>query len=127
MNRHDEAFKILKKMARINKSKIFLEETAEQSLKLDKNENLDEKEETSSDVFKGILCSKNNLLKLAGLFIIWNSLNLNYVGVSLGIISTLPINPYLMFLLSAIFELIGAWASFIGDKIGRKKLCSAHF
>lgn len=63
----------------------------------------------------------NNFFKLAVLFFIWNSINLNYSGVALGIISALDVNPFFMFFLSAIFEALGILTCLANDRIGRKR------
>lgn len=61
-----------------------------------------------------------NFVKLAGLFIIWNAINLNYSGVALGIISALDVNPFIMFFLASVFEALGLLTCLANDRLGRR-------
>ncbi|CAF0726863.1 unnamed protein product [Brachionus calyciflorus] len=72
-------------------------------------------------IIKTVICDKKNVLYILGLFFVYNSMNLAYVSVSLGMISSLDIDPYLMFILNSLFEVLGSWFSIIGECFGRKR------
>lgn len=83
--------------------------------------NSNQSDDIEDSIFRKIFLNKYNVFYIIGLFLIWNSINLQYVTTSLGIISSLELNPYILFVLNACFELVGAWFSMLGDWIGRKK------
>jgi hypothetical protein len=91
-------------------------------------ESLDELNDDDADfdllVLKQIFVPKNNLIKTLLLFFIWIALMLIYYGISLGVTSIDHVNPYLMYFLSSIAEIIGYIACYINDVIGRKKTIS---
>ena len=73
-------------------------------------------EKKGSSTMKEICYPGVNFYKICFLFILWNCLSMNYVGVSLGVTSVLKVNPYLMFSLAAFFEFLGAVICLINRK-----------
>lgn len=147
LNRFDEAYEIIEKIAKFNNKKSF-NLNKDSSIKLmqaHKNElelqnkiqtnnnlkglnNSDSKKPISSRRFdidlSNILGSDYkdfNYLKLLALFVVYNVITLIYVGVTVGITSLSDINPYSMFLFSSIFEFIGIVICHINNYIGRKR------
>jgi MFS family permease len=92
------------------------------------DESLDELNDNETDldllVLKQIFVPKKNLIKTLLLFFIWIALMLIYYGISLGVTSIDNVNPYLMYFLSSIAEIIGYIVCYINDVIGRKKTIS---
>ena len=138
LNRFDEAYEILKKIAKFNKIKNFKLDK-DSSIKLmqaaHKHELLDLQDLKSQLVnnitktrkkpihkrivdFSSILGEDFNYLKLLVLFIVYNVITLIYVGVTVGITSLSDINPYIIFLFSSLFELIGIVICHINNYIG---------
>ena len=111
MEKHKEAFDVLKKMAQINKAHFKADYTIEwmreSSKILNSNEEIDSKRNLFSTISE-IFYPCGNFFKMMLLFLLWNALSLNYVGVSLSVTSVLKINPYLMFGMSSLFEFLGA-------------------
>ena len=103
MKKTDEALHVLKKMARINKMN-FEFNTLDDYIASEKLLFKPKNESTISE----ICIPRIRFFKIFILFILWNSLSMNYVGVSLGITSVMNINPYIMFSLSSFFEFVGA-------------------
>jgi MFS family permease len=60
---------------------------------------------------------KNTIL----LMFTFMALSLTYYGISLGITSIKGLNPYIAYIFSCIFEMIGYTISIVNEKIGRKK------
>lgn len=127
MGRLEEAHEILSQIAKRNKVKDF--ETAlpvESMSKLmhhhnKENNSQDENHQSSGSPTIELFWPPRNLIKLVVLFVIWNSINLNYSGVALGIISALDVNPFIMFMLSAIFEAIGLLTCLANNRLGRRR------
>ena len=111
MEKHDEVFDVLKKIARINKAHFnekYTRDWLRESTKI-----IDSKDDEASmpNLFSNLtnICYPfQNFIKMFLLFILWNSLSLNYVGISLGVTSVLKVNPYVMFSLASLFEFFGA-------------------
>jgi hypothetical protein len=128
MNRDKEAFEVLKKMASINKVTFKTNYTIDwmqeftkfnsNSCELAEQTELSENENKS--VLRDLCFPRVNFFKFFLLFILWNSLSMNYVGVALGVTSVLNVNPYLMFSLAALFEFIGAAICSLNHKMGQK-------
>ena len=112
MGKHKEAFDVLKRMARINKAHFKADYTLEWMRESSKILNSDEQEIDSKrnlfSTISEIFYPCDNFLKMMLLFLLWNALSLNYVGVSLSVTSVLKINPYVMFGMSSLFEFLGA-------------------
>jgi hypothetical protein len=58
---------------------------------------------------------------------IWAALMLLYYGISLGVTSVDLVNPYLMYFLSCIAELVGYLFCYLNDILGRKKTLIGFF
>jgi len=148
--RYEEAYKVLLEMATVNKRKqIFTAEYAYNgsnessvfSSLISKNESESEMlvnspktietksfvEKTSpkkSDTLRSIFYPRKTLKKTMLLVYIWNSLMLLYYGTSLGITAINVIDPYLMFLLSCVAEIVGCMLCHVNDIFGRRKTFS---
>jgi hypothetical protein len=131
--RFEESVRVLKRIARINRVTYRPSNELERLVQKQNNHdiyNLDlnqdnmsqEKKESSIDNFKEIIFPFKNMLKLAGLFFVYCSVNLNYFSVAIGVTTVLKINPYLMYLLSSLFEFIGVVLCHLNDRIGRRKV-----
>lgn len=128
MKRYDEAFEVLKKIARVNGSKRFLKTFSQESaVRLMQSEqkdsldySLDDFTPKNESLIKKVMGNRYKFLKLLGLLFIWNAISLNYVGISIGITTVLDIDPFLMFGLSSLFEFFGVAACHLNDRIGRK-------
>ena len=88
------------------------------------NDHVSNKNNTGNTFFK-IFYPKNVFIKTAILIYVWFALNLLYYGISLGITSINAINPYYMFFLSCVSEVIGVVLCHFNDIYGRKKTFSA--
>jgi MFS family permease len=130
MKRYNDAHRVLIKIASTNNkinaynlkhnddaSKLFL------NIK-DSNENMSKRNDNSSFIFNGLFFPKRVLIKTVFLIYIWNCLNLLYYGTSLGITNITVINPYLMYFLSCIAEVLGCLICHLNDILGRKNTFS---
>jgi OCT family organic cation transporter-like MFS transporter 4/5 len=130
--RDDEAKRVLKQIARVNGKKLI----DANFIALTKRINDDDKSMRSSSsssntnseaklsavtIFKHIFCKRESIKKIYLLIYIWVAISLLYFGVSLGITSLDFINPYLIYLISSVFEVIGLSLCYLNDRIGRKK------
>lgn len=143
VKRYNEAYEVLKRMARINGIKNYSpnREVTIRILKQRKIEydilNNDDSDDFDTDVneldsskkrcfnneiLTKLFCSSKNFIKLIALAYIFCSVSLNYYAVAIGVTTMLQINPYLMYLLSAVFEFIGLVLCHINDVIGRRKV-----
>lgn len=150
IERNDEAIKILKDIAKQNGKKNYqismsLIETAKEQEKLLENEDQDEDlslskinnnsnsslnaSECSLDIFmlKQIFTPKKTLIKTCLLFYVWTALMLLYYGISLGVTNVDLVDPYLMYFLSCIAELVGYIICYVNDIFGRKKTMFGFF
>jgi hypothetical protein len=59
-----------------------------------------------------------NYLKLLGLFVVFNVVTYNYVSFTVGITTLLDVNPYLMFLFSSVFEMVGISICHLNNILG---------
>lgn len=73
------------------------------------------------ELYEHFLYPRQNLFKLIALFITYNAVIMNYVGVTIGITTLINMNPYATYILSAIFEFAGIMYCHLNDKTGRKK------
>ena len=73
-------------------------------------------------VLEYVFKSKEQLAKTILLSFVWFSLSMTYYGVSLGITTVGNINPYVMYTISAVSELIGYALCHFNEKVGRKRL-----
>jgi MFS family permease len=78
-------------------------------------------------MLKNLFVPKSNFIKTSLCFYIWAALMLLYYGISLGVTSVGLTNPYLMYFLSSIAELIGYIFCYVNDLFGRKKTISGFF
>lgn len=148
--RYEEAYKVLLKIATVNKRKEKFtaeyaydanNESSVFSSLINKNESESEmlnsssktmetksfvkdRSSKNSDTLRAIFYPRNNFIKTILLVYIWNSLMLLYYGTSLGITAINVINPYLMFLLSCVAEIIGCMICHVNDIFGRRKTFS---
>lgn len=126
MGRFDEAYKILSRMAKVNKVIDFKQTCSLESMSKLFEAKPSQMKHVHHEITKKPNVSElfwplQNLAKLVILFLIWNSINLNYSGVALSIITALDVNPFLMFLLSSIFEGLGLLICLTNDRLGRKR------
>ena len=140
--RYDEAHKVLKRIARLNGVKNY-SSNREQALSILRERkieydllNSDESEpqdlETNdlktktscfnNEIFTKLFCSFKSVIKLLGLSFVFGSVSLNYFAVAIGVTTVLQINPYLMYLLSSLFEFAGLTLCHLNDVIGRRKV-----
>lgn len=129
--RYSEAAVILNKIAKINGAKRRFENEFEdyyenlQETKENKESNLNTKLSTKQ-ILSTIFRPKANTLNIYLLIYIWISITLLYFGVSLGITSIELSDPYLIFLISSIAEIIGLSLCYLNDKLGRKKALGGY-
>lgn len=137
--RYEEAYEILKSMARLNKKKAYdslkYKEYALKRFKSDLcetriNEYPDfEDDEIEPDiklesevVFRKRICFPfSRCLKFCILIVFFNCLSINFFGISLGMIYLIPVNSYLMLLFSTLSGVAGTLICNLNDKIGYKR------
>ncbi len=132
--RYDEAIVVLNKIGRINGSKRRIESDFSQYIEnLNENNISNEKGRsdtnsnlTTKQIFKTIFFPKANFMNIYLLIYIWIAISLLYFGVSMGITSIDFSDPYLIFLVSSIVEIIGLSLCYLNDKFGRKKALFAY-
>ncbi|RNA29949.1 Solute carrier family 22 member [Brachionus plicatilis] len=115
---YKSAHLLLEKMAKFNGKKSFMayaDFEAEMST-LAKNHHAT----TKVTAFSYIFHSKFRLYKTFALSVIYFGLTLTYYGVSLGITSVGGLNPYLVYILSAMAEAIGYMACHLNEIFRRK-------
>jgi MFS family permease len=79
-------------------------------------------------MFTEIFTPRKILLKTTILFYIWIAILLLYYGISLGVMEEAQsINPYLMYFLSCIAEVIGYICCYFNDLFGRRKTICGFF
>ncbi len=124
MNRSEEAHSILKIIAKTNGLRNYSMPTKEIAI-IEKNSQLN----SNSDfkVVKHLLYPLENLMKASILLYIWSALMLIYYGISLGVLNVDFVNPYLMYLLSVIAEVIGYSMCYLNDFFGPKKMITVFF
>ena len=135
-----EALVILKKMAKCNGKKDFLDKCKlnDAILKVEvvqldtvnQKTGDDNKEvvvKTRASLLKSIFTPSSNLIKTVLLLFIWIFLILLYYGISLGVTEVDGVDPYLMYFLSTLAELVGYICCYINDIIGRKRTLSVFF
>jgi len=135
LNRFDEAYEVLEKIAKFNNKKkiglnketsIRLMQTHQFELELNEKspESVCKKPLETKPVYKrifslsSILGDNFNYWKFLAIFIVYNSITLVYVGVTVGITTLSDMNPFIMYLFSSLFELIGIIICHINDYIG---------
>ena len=128
LDKFDESYEVLQKMAKINNKKNF-KDNRDLTLKLMQTHSAEKKVEVelsseptkTMSVFslRNIFGDNFNYLKLTALFVVFNAVTLIYVGVTVGITSLIDINPYIIFLCSSLFELIGIVICHLNDYIGK--------
>jgi len=127
-NRAEEANPILKKIAKVNGIKSYVTPTTndtEEKLLVDNKwlnangsssqddatkssaEDSSVSEEFDFRMVKYLVTPVNNLIKTSILLYIWAALMLLYYGISLGVLSVDLVNPYLMYILSVVAEILG--------------------
>jgi MFS family permease len=149
MQRYEEAYKLLYQIAKVNRrKKKFLKEynddlanfclissSIENDEDSDKNsdDNIIKKNnneaivggvESGGNSFMKIFYPKKVFIKTIILIYVWNTLNLLYYGISLGITTINAINPYYMFFLSCIAEIVGVIICRYNDIYGRRRTFS---
>lgn len=131
----DRAVEILKKIATINKR------TAEFEVLLDEMQVLKDNVEKQKPKFSirniigdleitQLFVPTRNLIKLVAVLYIWLSLILLYYGISFNVLnesSLLSLSPYIMFLMSALAEIIGYICCYANDWIGRSRTIAIFF
>jgi hypothetical protein len=130
---NEKARKLLNKIAESNGKNVKISkdiELFEQQSKMNKtsnnkinNSNEDIEYKNTPSILKEMWSPKSNLLKTFIFVYIWLSLNLVYYGISLGITNIdSQVNPYIMYLISSLAEIIGYASCHFNDKFGRKKM-----
>lgn len=101
----------------------ILKNTSDINIKSQSNvEESEISEAEKNSVLFFLLNPRKNLYQTLLLCYVWIVLSMTYFGVSIGITSIGDnINPYVMYILSCIAELVGYSACFLGDKYSRKK------
>ena len=147
MNRSDEAYPILRDIAKINNIKDYVTPTTDMSVEerllddtklLTKNtsnsqdDTTKSSEDTKSEEFdwrmaKYLVIPFENLVKTSILLYIWAALMLIYYGISLGVLNMDLVDPYLMYLLSVVAEVIGYTICYLNDYFGPKKMMTGFF
>lgn len=136
---YEDAYEILKKMARFNKKKTLDNAKFKDYTLKQMQSNLNDKSRENSDLedqlenlkkteaelreitFTQKVClPKENFYKIALLIILFNCMSLNFFGASLSIVNATQINNFLIVLLSSICGFIGAFFCGINEKIGYK-------
>jgi len=135
-SRFEEANKILKIMARMNGKSLRVVEIGDERSPLisssvntsetDATHTKSDKSDEKKNLFK-TLCKRKFLVKTILNSIIWISINFLYFGVSLGVTSIDFINPYLIYLFSSIFELIGYSLCAFNHKFGHRYSNTFYF
>lgn len=154
-NRNEEGHRILRKIARVNGIKNYISPTPtdssiEEKL-LDENkysqstnattnsEDTTKSSEASSSstttqsedfdirMAKYLVIPMSNLIKTSILLYIWAALMLLYYGISLGVLTHDSVDPYLMYLLSVVAEVIGYTFCYLNDYFGPKKMMTGFF
>lgn len=145
-NRSEEAYVILKKIAKINGIKDYSTPINEGSIEekllddgkwLSNVNSSDDATKSSSESMKSddfnirmakyLVVPFSNLVKTSILLYIWAALMLLYYGISLGVLSVDLVNPYLMYLLSVVAEVIGYTCCYLNDYFGPKKMMTGFF
>jgi hypothetical protein len=108
----DEATESLKQIAKVNGKSDEFDRTCEMSLLSQEKEAEENEEVEVKTLLKQIVYPLGNFYKTFAFFLLWNILNMVYIGVALGILNVIDMNPYLTFLLSALFEIFGALVCF---------------
>ncbi len=78
-------------------------------------------------IFGRIFKTKENFMKDSLLVYIWMAVMLLYYGISLGVTSIYSADPYLVFFLSTLAELVGYTCSYLSDCLGRKQTIFLFF
>ena len=151
-NRQEEGYRILRKIARVNGIKDYISPTpTDASLEeklLDENKwsqstnvttNSEDTTKSSSEasssqsedfdirMAKYLVMPMSNLIKTSILLYIWAALMLLYYGISLGVLTHDSVDPYLMYLLSVVAEVIGYTFCYLNDYFGPKKMMTGFF
>ena len=143
IGRYEEAYEVLKRIARINQRKSYdsakNKEAAIRLMKMKQSEldaelnnefmiedSFDELTSKHSPKKNIIILKKfclpiSNIFKLVTLIIFFNFLSIIFFGVSLSMIQVVPINSYVMFLLTSLFGMIGTTICSINPRIGFRK------
>ncbi len=137
--RKEEAVSTFKKIARFNK-KHFDDEKFDETMKLIKNSQLEGCNVEVDNAKRDECCSLNNIFMLNNLFVpmktlfktllviyIWAAIMLVYYGISLGVTSVDLVNPYVIYFLSAVVEVIGYTICLVNKHLGPKKTMSGFF
>jgi MFS family permease len=124
-DRFEEADQVIKTIARANK-RPFASSTAvlrDQSVvSLRKQENNEaELELKKPGIIDELLCPARNTAKTLAVCYMMTVSALTYYGIGLGLNKMNLIDPYLLYLLSSIAEIIGYSVCYINQFIGRKK------
>lgn len=138
---YEEAYEILKKIARFNKKKTLDSPKFKDYLLKQMQTNLDDKSRENSDLedqldsvnsrpkiqdikelsfSKRICVPKDNFIKVTLLIVLFNCLSINFFGLSLSIVNATQINKFIIVALSSLFGFLGALACMMNKKIGYK-------
>lgn len=141
---YDEAYEILKKIARFNKKKTLDSPKFKEYLLKQMQTNVSDRSRESSDFEDQLDCvnarkpaappvelkevqfsrrvclPKDNFIKITLLVLLFNCLSINFFGVSLSIVTLTELNKFLVVLLSSAFGCLGAFFCAINNKTGHK-------
>lgn len=138
---YEEAYEILKKMARFNKKKTLDSPKFKDYLIKQMQTNLNDNSRENSDLedqleniksrrslqeikessFSQKVCvPKDNCIKIALLIVLFNCMSINFFGISLSIVNALPLNKFIIVTSSSVFGLFGALFCMVNKRIGYK-------
>lgn len=118
-SRTEDAYKILERVAKANKTRINKDTWGQF---IDESTKCKQRDENFMSLMKSLIKFPSQLILLLTMFLNWCGSNLIFYGMGLKS-NNLGLNPYLTFGLSAFVELLGIITAFvIIDKFGRKKL-----
>jgi len=134
--KYSEAAKLFNRISKFNGSDLKKPITSDDimcevnRISNDEAKNEAEKEETEMDKYKYtdsawfyITHPLSNMVKLGLIGYLWIAISMVYFGVSLGITSiSSSINPYFMFFLSSMAEIVGYSLAILGNKYSRNTL-----
>lgn len=141
--RFEEAYDIMKRMARYNKKKSYdtlkykeyalkrfksdFADTMSNKMPLDYEQEVEEEIENELNLDSDIIFQKkicfpfSKCLKFCKIIILFNFLSFNFFGISLNIVNIIPVSSYTMLFFSTISGITGTLISNLNDKLGYKR------
>ena len=127
MNRSKEAYIILKNIAQINGLKNYFVPTKEITINEKNSRFKAKKDRFNFKIVRNLLIPVKNMMKTTILLYIWSALMLIYYGVSLGVLNVDLVDPYLMYFLAVIAEVLGYTICYLNDYFCPKKMITGFF